>query len=82
MKMKYLKFLILIISLIVVNPSFSFAKATVTGGPYSNLALTGQVVNLKLSGYPTGAGFYITQCTSVLNWLWEQIAVCCLFRLF
>lgn len=63
--MKYLKFLILIISLLVVNPTYSFAKATVTGGPYSNLALTGQVVNVKLSGYPTGAGFYITQCKRV-----------------
>lgn len=63
--MKYFKFLVLAFALLMIAPGASYAKATVSGGPYENLALTGQVVNLKLTGYPAGAGFYIIQCKRV-----------------
>ncbi len=65
MKAKYLKIAVLVLALILGSATTSHAKATVTGGPYSNLALTGQVVNLKLAGYPPNAGFYIQQCRRV-----------------
>ena len=65
MKMKYLKIVLIALSLIFAMPAISYAKTTVTGGPYTNLALTGQVVNLKLTGYPAGAGFYIMECKRV-----------------
>ena len=63
--MKYVKIFLIAIALLVLNPVSSSAKTTVSGGPYENLALTGQIVNLKLSSYPTGAGFYIIQCKRV-----------------
>lgn len=65
MKVKYFKIAVLVVALILSSATTSHAKATVTGGPYSNLALTGQVVNLKLAGYPPNAGFYIQQCRRV-----------------
>lgn len=52
--------LALAISLLI--PNSANARTTVTGGPYTNLALTGQIVTLKLSGYPTNTGLYIAQC--------------------
>lgn len=63
--MRTLKILLVVISLLGLNPLTAEAKTTASGGPYENLALTGQVVNLKLSGYPVGAGFYIIQCKGV-----------------
>lgn len=63
--MKHLKVLLIALALLLLNPAIGYAKTTVSGGPYENLALTGQIVNLKLSGYPSGAGFYILQCKRV-----------------
>lgn len=53
--------------LLVINPGSAIAKTTVTGGPYTNLALTGQVITLKLSGYPVNSGFYLMQCLNASN---------------
>lgn len=38
------------------------ASTTITGGPFTNLQPTGQVVTLKLAGYPANKGFYLMQC--------------------
>ena len=65
--MKLLKILLFALVLSFINPISGVAKTGVTGGPYENLALTGQIVNLKLTGYPTGSGFYIIQCKRVNN---------------
>ena len=46
----------------IAAPNIANAKTTITGGPFNNLALTGQVVNLKLTGFPTNSGFYLMQC--------------------
>lgn len=46
------------------TPFAASAKTTVTGGPFTNLPTTGQVITLKLSGYPSNAGFYLLQCLS------------------
>lgn len=56
--------LLLALALVITTPVMANAKTTITGGPYTNLPATGQVVTLKLSGYPTNAGFYILQCLS------------------
>lgn len=63
--MKSWKILMLALVLSILSPLSSEAKTGITGGPYENLALTGQIVNLKLTGYPTGSGFYIIQCKRV-----------------
>lgn len=55
-------FFALLLSL--VTPLAANAKTTITGGPFTNLPATGQVITLKLSGYPSNAGFYILQCLS------------------
>ena len=65
MIMKFLKRTFLIAALFaILNPSIANAKTLITGGPFTNLQPTGQVVTLKLSGYPTNSGFYILQCLS------------------
>ena len=55
-----------IIALLIalITPFAAQAKTTITGGPFTNLPATGQVITLKLSGYPTNAGFYLLQCLS------------------
>lgn len=58
------KALLFAIAFALVTPIAASAKTTVTGGPFANLPATGGVVTLKLSGYPTNAGFYILQCLS------------------
>lgn len=63
--MRIVKVLLLTLIMLLGNPSMGIAKSSVVGGPYENLALTGQIVNLKLTGYQTGAGFYIQQCKQV-----------------
>ena len=65
MKSKYFTIALMALSLLFAIPTIAHAKTTVTGGPYVNLTLTGQVVNVKLTGYPTGSGFYIQQCKRV-----------------
>lgn len=60
--MKLLKLVLVSTVLFLLFPATAQARTTVTGGPYTNLQLTGQVVSLKLSAYPTNAGFYILQC--------------------
>lgn len=60
--MKIFKLLAIILAAAVINPNSAVAATSVTGGPYSNLALTGQVITLKLTSYPTNAGFYIIEC--------------------
>lgn len=63
--MKLLKksiWLALVVALL--TPFSANAKTTVTGGPFTNLATTGQVITLKLSGYPANSGFYLLQCLS------------------
>ena len=46
----------------LLTPLSASAKTTITGGPFTNLPATGQVVTLKLTGYPANSGFYILQC--------------------
>ncbi len=46
----------------LLTPLSANAKTTVTGGPFTNLPATGQIVTLKMSGFPTNSGFYILQC--------------------
>ena len=60
--MKILKCAAVAVALALVNPIPAHAKATVTGGPYTNLTPTGQVITLKLTNYPTNSGFYIIEC--------------------
>jgi len=54
------------ISLFGINSAS--AKTTISGGPFSNLQTTGQIVNLNLAGYPANSGFYIQQCLHQENW--------------
>lgn len=61
--MKFLrKSLLLALLIAVANPVNANAKTTITGGPFTNLPSTGQIITLKLSGYPANSGFYILQC--------------------
>ena len=63
--MKKLQAIILALTILVFTPVIGYAKTTISGGPYTNLSLTGQIVNLKLTGYPAGSGFYIIQCKRI-----------------
>ena len=46
----------------LLSPIAAQAKTTVTGGPYTGLKSTNQIVHLGLSGYPTTSGLYILEC--------------------
>lgn len=61
--MKKIFLLVMSLFLTLSHPMAASAKTVVTGGPYTNLALTGQVITMKLTGYPTNAGFYMIECT-------------------
>ena len=63
--MKTLRRSFLIAAIIaLLSPLAANAKTTITGGPFTNLPATGQIITMKLSGFPTNAGFYLLQCLS------------------
>lgn len=67
MKLKN-KAVLLALALAITSPAVANAKTNVTGGPFTNLQTTGQVIHLALTGYPANSGFYIQQCLHQENW--------------
>ena len=55
--------LVLVVAASVLVPSGAQAAETkFVGGPLTNLAAQGAVINIQLSGVPTRAGLYMQQC--------------------
>lgn len=58
------KFIITVTAVLLSSfaPIAAHAKTTIGGGPFTNLAPTGQIVHLSLSSYPAKNGLYILEC--------------------
>jgi hypothetical protein len=60
-----MKKIVLVIALaasVLVPSSAQAAETKFVGGPLTNLAAQGAVINIQLSGVPTRAGLYLQQC--------------------
>lgn len=60
-----MKKIVLVLALatsVVMPSSVQAAETKFAGGPLTNLAAQGAVINIQLSGVPTKAGLYIQQC--------------------
>ena len=56
-----------LVAILVGSVSTAQASTTITGGPLTNLQPTGQIVTLKLAGYPANRGFYMMQCVKATD---------------